>query len=449
MTDPTRRSVRLAMLEVIPFAIMTGLTESFMVPYALALGATAFQTGLLTSVRQLVLSLAQLKSAEGVHWAGSRKRLALWTSGIQGLLWIPTAFVAWLFGPWAVGALVLLFTLGMTSNAFGSPAWGSLVSEYLAPEDRGKFFGRRNLLLGVGTTVAGLIAGLVLQATIATPLQGFALLCIAAAAARGVSWLMLRRLHDLPWEEPLEARLSFVEFLRRAPTDNFVRFSLCMAAMSFGTFVSSPYVAVYMLDDLKYDYFTYSFVVMTGNLLGHLMLPRWGKVGDRHGNWVVMRWTFLGVSVVPILWALSGHPAWLLFLFLIGGFLWGGLNLCAVNFVFDTAPPAQRTRALAYFNVVNGIGIAAGTWAGGILVDELPRFVGAHTWTVVFVVSAVLRFAAAWLFPFLVREVRAIEPVGLRRVTYDLVGYRVVQVLRWGWAREADRRWWWKRRGRE
>jgi MFS family permease len=127
-----------------------------------------------------------------------------------------------------------------------------------------------------------------------------------------------------------------------------------------------------------------------------------------------------------------------LFLFLIGGFLWGGLNLCAVNFVFDAAPPAQRTRALGYFNVVNGIGIAAGTWAGGLLIDWLPGIAGAHLWTVLFFVSAALRFAAAWLFPFFVREVRAIEPVGLRRVTYDLVGYRVVQVLRWGWRKEAD-----------
>jgi MFS family permease len=204
-----------------------------------------------------------------------------------------------------------------------------------------------------------------------------------------------------------------------------------------------------MLQDLKYDYFTYSLVVMTGNLLGNLMLPRWGRVGDRHGNWVVLRWTFLGVSVVPILWTMSGHPAWLLILFLIGGFLWGGLNLCAVNFVFDAAPPAQRTRALAYFNVINGIGIAAGTWAGGILIETLPRFTGAHLWNALFVTSAVLRFAAAWLFPTFVKEVRPIESVGLRRVTYDLVGYRVVQILRWGWAGESDRRAWWKRRGPE
>jgi MFS family permease len=309
-----------------------------------------------------VLSLAQLKSAEGVHWAGTRKRLVLWTAGLQGILWIPTAFVAPLFGPGGVGALIVLYTLGMTSNAFGTPAWGSIVSEYLRADDRGRFFGKRTLALGVGTAIAGLLAGAVLQATKGNPILGFSLLCIAAALSRGVSWIMLTKLYDPPWEEPHESRLSFFEFLSRARSDNFVRFTLLMAAMSFWTFVSSPYVPVYMLEDLRYEYMTYSIVVLAGNLLGNLMIPRWGRIGDRHGNWLAMKWTFVGVGLIPFLWAISGNPVWLMFLFFLGGFLWGGLNLCSVNFVYDAASPAQRTRYLAYFNVVNGMGISAGTF---------------------------------------------------------------------------------------
>jgi MFS family permease len=439
--EPIRRSLRLAYYEVIPFAIMMGLTEAFMVPYALALGATAFQSGLLTSVRNLVLSLAQLKSAEGVHWAGSRKKLILWTAGIQAALWIPTAFVAPLFGPWAVGALVVLYTLGTTSNAFGTPAWGSIVSEYLRPEDRGKFFGKRSLLLGIGVAAAGLLAGGVLQLLAGRALLGFALLCLAAGASRAVSWFVLRKLEELPWEEPREERLTFARFLRRSTSDNFGRFTLCMTAMSFGTFFSSPYVAVYMLEDLKYDYFTYSFVVLAGNLLGNLMLPRWGSIGDRHGNWVVVKWTFLGVAVIPFLWALPGHPAWLLFLFLLGGFLWGGLNLCSVNFVYDAAAPSARARLLGYFNVVNGLGISAGTLAGGLALDHLPRlFEGRDVWIALFIGSGILRLTAAWLFPLFVKEVRTADPVGLRRITFDLVGFRAVQVLRWGANRGIEAR---------
>lgn len=438
--DPVSRSLRLAFYEVIPFALMTGLTESFMVPFALALGATVFETGLLTSVRNLVLSVAQLKSAEAVHWAGSRKQLVLFTVGVQSALWIPTAFVASLFGAHAVAALVVLYTLGTTANAFGAPAWGSIVSEYLAPEDRGRFFGKRTLLLGVGVAAAGLLAGALLEAIGKGKLVGFTILCLAAFAIRSISWFLLRRLHEFPWEEPQEDRVSLGKFLSRFRTDNFTRFTLCMAAMSFGTFFSSPYVAVYMLEDLHYNYWTYSVVILAGNLLGNLMLPRWGRIGDQHGNWVVMKWTFFGVSVIPLLWAIPGPPIYLLFLFLLGGFLWGGLNLCSVNFVYDAATPSQRTRSLAYFNVVNGIGIGVGTFLGGLAIDHLPWESRRQLWLTMFLASAVLRFGAAWLFSRFVKEVRSTEPVGLRRITFDLVGYRAVQVLRWGASRTLDRR---------
>ncbi len=55
--EAIRRSLRATFLEAIPSGIMLGLTDSFMIPYAPALGAIAFQVGLLSSVCNLVLSL--------------------------------------------------------------------------------------------------------------------------------------------------------------------------------------------------------------------------------------------------------------------------------------------------------------------------------------------------------------------------------------------------------
>jgi hypothetical protein len=45
-------------------AIMTGATEPFMIPYALAHGAGAFEAGLLSSGRNLLVAILQLWSAE-------------------------------------------------------------------------------------------------------------------------------------------------------------------------------------------------------------------------------------------------------------------------------------------------------------------------------------------------------------------------------------------------
>jgi len=181
------QSLRSTHRESVAWAIMAGLTDSFMTPYALALGASPFQAVLLSSFRNFIVSITQLKTADALRWFRSRKRMVLWTAGLQALLWIPLAVVGPVFGGVAVPMLIVVYTVGTTSAAFGGPAWGSLVSEYLSPEQRGRFFGHRSRTIGGWTTISGLVAGGVLQAYSQRPLAGFGLLCTAAALARTAS----------------------------------------------------------------------------------------------------------------------------------------------------------------------------------------------------------------------------------------------------------------------
>src|SRR5262245_45238430 len=147
------RSLAVARREAALAAIMTGLTEPFMTPFALALGATRFQVGLLSSVRHLVVSLIQLWSADAVGWLNSRKRLVLWTAITQTILWLPLAFVGPLLGSQAVAGIIVLYAAAAASGALGAPAWGSLMAEYLPPHERGRFFGHRARVIGLWTTI--------------------------------------------------------------------------------------------------------------------------------------------------------------------------------------------------------------------------------------------------------------------------------------------------------
>jgi MFS family permease len=427
-TAAARRVVRLTRVEAIPFALMNGLTDPFMVPYALALGAGAFEAGLLSSVRNLILSLSQLGTVRLIHWVRSRRRMFLWAVGIQAVLWVPLALVDPLFGRWALAALILLYTIGSTSAALGGPVWGSLVSEQLPQARRAEFFGQREMLVGLGTATAGVLGGGVLQLLAARPLFGFALLCGTAALCRTWSWLALTRLEDRSWGEPVRSRISFPAFLRRFRHDNFVRFALCFAAFNLSVHLVVPYLTIYMLTELHYGYLTYSIVVLSGPMVGNLLLPRWGRIGDRRGNRVVLRWTMVGASVLPFLWPLHPHPSWLLVLHLIGGSLWGGINLAAVNFVYDATTRTNRARYLAYFNVLNGSAIGLGAIAGGIMLKVLPSLHGS-VFVSLFIISAAFRCLMTAMFERVVREVRPIHQVGLREVVLDLVGMRLIQVL--------------------
>jgi MFS family permease len=408
-------------------AVMNGLTEPFMIPYVLALGASTFQAGLLSSVRNLLLSLVQLGAADVVGWLGSRRRVVLVTAAVQAALWVPLAFAAPLFGPWVVAGVIACYTLGTASAALGGPAWGSLVAEYLPASARGRFFGHRARVLGLWATLAGIVAGAVLHLAGDRRLLGFGILCAAAGVSRCLSWRWLTRLGEEPWREAPHLRFSFWQFLRAVRRSNFARFSCCMAGVSLATHLAAPFFAVYLLQELHFGYLAYTTVVLAGSVVAFVTSPWWGRVGDRFGNHAVLRWAVVGVSVLPALWPVCSHPAWLAAMNVCGAFLWGGLNLSAANFVYDAVTPAKRHTCLAYFNVVNGLGVSLGALLGGWGIRELPPLSGSSLVTL-FYVSTALRIVAALAFRRFVREVRAVRPAGLRELVLDLFGQRLVQV---------------------
>ena len=63
MSDANRKkTLHLSMIDGGFFAAMVGFTEQYLTPYALAMGATTPQIGLLTSMPNLFGSLSQMKA---------------------------------------------------------------------------------------------------------------------------------------------------------------------------------------------------------------------------------------------------------------------------------------------------------------------------------------------------------------------------------------------------
>jgi len=425
---PARRSILKAIRrEGGATAVMSGATEPYMIPYALALGASAFEAGLLSSGRNLLVAILQLWSAELAAWLRSRRRLVLGTIAVQALLWLPIAFAS-SFGPYAVLALIACYTLGAAVAALGLPAWGSLMADFVPAERRGRFFGRRARAVGLYMTAAMLLAGLTLHGTARTPLIGFGLLCLVAAASRAASWRAVQRVPEQGDEAVAGRQFSFAEFLRVAPHSNFTRFSLTLGAFGFATHMASPFFAVYILEERGLGYLTYSLVIFTGTLVGAFGSAWWGRLGDRTGNHAVLRWATVGVSGLPLLWLVAPNAVALGAVNATGAFLWSGINLAATNFLYDAVTPAKRHTCLAYFNVLHGVGVGLGALTGGLLLHVLPG-TSAANFAMLFALSVALRVVAAFTLRRSVREVRTVEPFVLRQFVLDLVGQRLVAVL--------------------
>lgn len=92
------------------------------------------------------------------------------------------------------------------------------------------------------------------------------------------------------------------------PRSNFTRFSLCLCGYSLATHLAAPFFAVYVLQELRFGYATYTAIILSGSVVGFMSSRFWGDVGDRHGIRAVLRWTVIGASLLPLLWLVSGSP---------------------------------------------------------------------------------------------------------------------------------------------
>ena len=71
-----KRSLDLSIKDGVAFAATTGFGDNYINPFAVAIGASNLQIGLLSSFTQLVSSLMQLKAADITERLGVERRLS-------------------------------------------------------------------------------------------------------------------------------------------------------------------------------------------------------------------------------------------------------------------------------------------------------------------------------------------------------------------------------------
>ena len=169
-------------------------------------------------------------------------------------------------------------------------------------------------------------------------------------------------------------------------------------------------------------------------LMGLISFPIWGKHADWIGNARVLKITSFAIPLIPILWLFSKNVFYLIGVEMFSGFIWGGFNLCATNFIYDAVSPAKRVRCLSYFNLINGIALCAGASLGGFLGSRLPPLWGFSLLTL-FLISGCCRFLAHFFLSKHFKEVRtSAKPMSSMKLFFSVVGIKPIAGLEEDWA---------------
>jgi MFS family permease len=419
-----RESLRSSFKDGIFAAFMAGVTEHYATPLALFLGATVQQVGLISALPHLLASVSQFLAVRVIHWIGGRLKLLVYLVLCQASLILCIAILPWLKTAQRVELLISLLILAAVCGGLAGPAWGSLISDYIPSSKRGRYFGWRNRTVGAVTLGSIIISGSVLYSFGEISYSaGFCLLFGSAALARFASGYFISRMDEPPHRSDPASDFTFLMFIVRFRESNFLKFVVFSACLTFATYLSAPFFAVFMLRDLQFSYLTYMGVQVCSSFASLVALPLWGRHADLVGNVRVLRLSSFLAALIPAFWLVSHDPAYVMLVQIWAGFAWSGVTLSAANFLYDAVTPQKRVRCIAYFNVINGAALFLGSALGGFLGSHLPPLLG-YPLLGLFVVSCFCRLGFCLLLSRSFREVRPTHKASTKELLFSVVGIR-------------------------
>ncbi len=383
---PLRLSLRAGVLDGTFQAAMVGLGETYFSAFALLLGSTPFQAGLIATVPVLAGSAFQLLSPLAASRLGE-KRWVVGSAVLQAAAFLPVILLAGGGGgyAWLLSWVCVYWIAGLGLT----PAWNAWMGRLVPARLRAPYFGRRAIPIQGSLLLSVVAGGLLIDASERSSwgaAAGFIASFALAACCRLASASFLARQYEPPADRrrPAMPIRTVLAGFRSRP---YGRLITLLVLMSGAVNISAAYFTPFMLEGLQLSYA--QFTILNGAAVAARALSSsyWGDIARSYGNRRALQVS--AVLLVPLsgLWVFSSNFTYLLALQLFAGFAWAGFELTTILNFFDCTEEHNRARVLSVYNLLNGITIVTGTLLGGAML----RTMAAGNYFYLFLASSAVR----------------------------------------------------------
>jgi len=391
-----------------------GLTQNYIVPFALQIQATTLQIGLLTSIPNIMMAFSQLIAPYLTEKIGSRKGIIMSALFLDTIMWLPIILIPYLFKENSFLYFLIFFTFKTIGGGMAGPPWGSMMSDLAVEGIRGRYFSRRNMLSNTCAILIGFVAMSVMQhyENVNDQFTGFSLLFGCAFTIRLIAVFLFTGMYDPPVQRNTQNGENILHTIKSLKDSNLGKFIMVMSLTMFTMNIAGPFFNVYLLRDLKLDYVPYIIIITAGGIFSVLFQPFWGRRADKFGNVIIIKIVTVIMPLVPISFIFSSNVYYLIGSQLISSFALSGFNLASGNFLFDAAEPNQRQNQLAIFNMFAGLAVCTGALLGGFLAPHLPFLFGYQLRTL-FLIAGLVRLLVVTIGFRQIKEVRRVPKISV------------------------------------
>lgn len=399
--EESRRNLRRYWFDGLFAAASDTVPLNYLTLYLLALGATGAQVGWFSALTSLAAALSLLPGAYLVERFGRRKEITVIFGGLGAriLLLALALLPLGASGQTLIWVLILVSVVRSVAGNLAFPAWMAVTGAIVPVEGRGRYFGSRNLVMGIASMILTYLLGEFI--TFAGSPLGYQLALGLSFVTGLISAWFFSRISDTHTAPPSAADMTFSLKglwldLRKSP----VFLSLCLSAAlwNFTLNIAGPFFNVYMAKDLGFTAAMIGLTSVTTSISRLFTQPKMGELADRWGPARVQMIFMFLIPVLPFLWMFITQLWQVVAVNLLGGVLWGAFELASFNFLLMLTPEAQRARFSAIYQVVVMVALAGGAAVGGFIIEHWG-------YSAIFLASGVGRVLAAVTFMLLVRRI--------------------------------------------
>ena len=359
----------------------------FMAAYALSLGASNSQIGILAAL-PFIMQPLQIAAISLVERVRKRKLIAVLTVTAATLVWLPAALIPFFIdAPGALAITLLLVVVGVRSaiTPFFNVPWLSWMKDLVPEKQRGSFFARRlkfatalGLVLGLGGAIFADFwkepAG-----TDTAIAQGFAFPILAAFLTLGVLGVVFigRMPEQTMPPRPAGPRQSLINSVIEPMQDpsykHLIRFKFFS---TFAMHLAIPFFAVYMIQVIGLPVSAVMGLFAISQIANILFLGAWGGMVDRFGAKPILSASVSLYLLVILGWTLTTLPdrhfltiPLLVLLHIMAGIATAGMNVTQGTIAMKLSPVGKATPYLVASSLSINLGAALGPLAGGVFAD--------------------------------------------------------------------------------
>lgn len=394
---PLRRDLLCCTYDGWLYTFMTGLIDSSLAIFALAMGLGEANAGLIQTVPLLLASVIGLSTPMIIRRIGGYRAYVSTWAAIQGLTATLLVVLA-LMGSAPTWLVFFAATLHFAGATVAGSAWIAWASHFVPERARARYFARRNRHLQVGLLCGLILSGWILKLANGSQgpgaLAGFAVVFGIGGIARLVSAWIMRHTRDATsdHEEPIVLATA----IRPGAAKSEFRFILFTFGATLAMNMAQPFWAPYAKEHLGHPYLTF-FLLFASMILGKILSTLFlGHLADRFGPRVLAIVTVCALVPAPLLWLAAGPSITLMIgAQLLTGVGIQGMELSIILLQMGSLNPRQHTALLSIQTLITNLATVVGSVMGAQILLRWGK--QSDGYAALFCIASLFRLAAMGL----------------------------------------------------